>query len=777
MVQSPDNPQPQRVPSLSSMKPLLLESILNSISDGVVIADLQGNYLFFNAAAERLLGAGPLDVPAEQRSAAYGFFLPDQTTPRPVSELPLARALRGEPAESVEVFVRNANVPAGAWMSTSGTPLRDASGRLTGGIVVFRDITASKRAEEAGRKQRDWAAAINDTIASLVLVLDRGGHVVSFNRACEVATGYASGEVRGRTFTDVFAIPDGALRLTQVLDSVRSAQFPAHCDLECGNKSGERRWIAWSSGVLTGAGGEVEYIIVTGIDITGRVLAERELQRVNDTLRAIIETSPLAIVTLDFDANVKTWNRAAETMFGWKEEEVVGKPFPIIPEEDEQFFRTNLARLRQGETIAGVARARRRRDGSLIDVSLWNAPQRDASGAIVGNISVIADMTEHRRLEEQFRQVQKMEAVGRLAGGVAHDFNNLLTVINGYTQMLLDGLEASSRLRPYVGEIVRASESAATLTNQLLAFSRRQIVSPQVLDLNTLIGGMEGMLHRLLAEDVELEIELLPELPRVRVDAGQFQQVLMNLVVNARDALPKGGRIVARTGIEVVESGHAEGVPPGSYVVLSVEDGGHGMSEDTRRRVFEPFFTTKSRGKGTGLGLSTVYGIVKQAGGEVTVESEPGMGTTFRVYLPPSGRAVGAGAEQAAPSSRARATETVLVVENEAGLRRLVRDILQRNGYTVLQAGNGSDAVELCRQHAGPLHLVIADLTLPGEGGGELAARLVALRPGIKVLFMSGDTGRFLPVDPAHGKPAPFLPKPFGAEALLTKVRQTLSHA
>jgi CheY-like chemotaxis protein len=367
-----------------------------------------------------------------------------------------------------------------------------------------------------------------------------------------------------------------------------------------------------------------------------------------------------------------------------------------------------------------------------------------------------------------------MEAIGRLAGGVAHDFNNLLTVITGYTQMVLDGFESDHPMRSYVEEIVRASDSAAALTNQLLAFSRRQIVTPQVLDLNTLVRGMDNLLHRLIGEDIDLVTTLAPDLPRVKVDAGQFQQVLMNLAVNARDAMPEGGTMTIVTSTAVVDEPGPEEVPSGAYVLLAVTDTGRGMSEDTRRRIFEPFFTTKSRGKGTGLGLSTVYGIVKQAGGEVTVESQIGTGTTFRIHLPALERAVAAGVEAGAAIERKTGTETVLLVEDEGGLRKLVREVLENCGYTVLQAANCQEALSLSEAYSGPIHLCLTDMIMPGMSGREMASRVTQLRPRIKVLYMSGHTDHSILPRGTKDAGTAFLQKPFTPDVLLARVREVL---
>ena len=733
-----------------------------------------GRFLCFNAAAQRILGSGPVDATPSEWPQAYGFYLSDRRTLFPAAEFPLARAMRGESVPEVEIFVRNDGVPEGLWICASASPLTDEAGMLRGGILSFRDVSNRVIADQTLRRERDWGTAIVETAGTLVVVLDREGRIAGFNRACEQATGYDFEELAGRRIWDVLLLPEEVEPVRRVFDELRSGLFPNQHENCWVARDGSRRLISWSNTAMLSADGEVEFVIATGRDVTERRKAEYGLRQANEMLRAVIETSPLAIIAMDLSGVVKSWSSAAENIFGWRAAEVIGTPLPIVPEDDQGFFRNNLLKLRSGETIAAVERQRLRKDGTLIDVELWNAPQRDDAGEVIGGVSVIADVTARKKLEEQFRQAQKMEAVGRLAGGVAHDFNNLLTVINGYTQMLLEGLEPTHPMYCYVEEIVHAGESAVTLTNQLLTFSRRQIVSPQVLDVNGLLGGMENLLHRLIGEDVEMVAALAPELPKVKVDVGQFQQVLMNLVVNARDAMPEGGTLTIETDTVSVETPTSEGVAPGFYVLLSVSDTGKGMTEDIRLRIFEPFFTTKGRGKGTGLGLSTVYGIVKQAGGEVTVVSEPGAGSSFRIYLPAIGRAAAAGVDNAAtPGRRKKCTETVLLAEHQPPVRKLVRDVLEEAGYTVLSSADAGEALRLSQSYAAPIHLLLAEAVMPGINGSELASQVTAAVPRIKVLYLASHSG---PISPPKGSAAiaHIVEKPFTPENLLAKVREVL---
>ena len=423
-----------------------------------------------------------------------------------------------------------------------------------------------------------------------------------------------------------------------------------------------------------------------------------------------------------------------------------------------------------------------KKDGSIIDVEVTTHGLHFAGRP--AQLVLATDVTERKRAqdalretEEQLRQAQKLEAVGRLAGGVAHDFNNLLTVISGYSEMTLRGLEADSPLCHRVEEIRRAAARAASLTSQLLAFSRKQVLQPMALDLNAVVSEMEKMLRRLIGEDVHLVTVLDPTLSRVKADPGQIVQVLMNLAVNARDAMPQGGKLTVETRNVYLDETYARrhvAVTPGRHVMLAVSDTGVGMDAETQAHIFEPFFTTKEVGKGTGLGLSTVYGIVKQSGGNVWVYSEPGHGSTFKVYFP----RVGEGAQEyrrgAEPEEVLRGEETVLLAEDEETVRKLAREVLELYGYRVLEAAGGGAALLICERHAGPIQLLVTDVVMPEMGGRELAARLAPLRPEMRVLYMSGYTDSAIAHQGVLEDRADFIQKPFTPEALARKVREVL---
>jgi nitrogen-specific signal transduction histidine kinase/CheY-like chemotaxis protein len=388
------------------------------------------------------------------------------------------------------------------------------------------------------------------------------------------------------------------------------------------------------------------------------------------------------------------------------------------------------------------------------------------------------DITERKRLEQQFLQAQKMEAIGRLAGGVAHDFNNLLTVITGYGEVLLHGIPADDPARELVGEILTAAEKAAALTRQLLAFGRKQMFSVTVLNLNGLLTRVEPMLRRLIRENIELLLPLGPQLRPVKADSNQIEQVILNLTLNARDAMPTGGRLtIATANVELDEAfavTHAE-VKPGPYTMVSVSDTGAGMDASTKARLFEPFFTTKEVGRGTGLGLATAYGIIKQSGGYIDVESEPDQGARFTIYLPSVGEAPVASEGPPADRQAPAGGEVVLVVEDQAEIRSVVRQILERSGYTVLEAGQGIEALAVSDRHAGPIHLLVTDMIMPHMSGRELADQLARLRPALRILFLSGYTDDAVLRDGVLESGSAFLQKPFTPQALLQRVRELLN--
>jgi PAS domain S-box-containing protein len=527
-----------------------------------------------------------------------------------------------------------------------------------------------------------------------------------------------------------------------------------------------------------------EQLRVAHHDLEGRVAqrtaelsqANEDLRHANDVRQALLKSSPLAIWAMDLEGKVIFWSPSAERIFGWTEKEAIGQPLPVIPEERRLEFAAALSQLRAGESMQGDERTHQRKDGSRIQVAIWTAPLRDAAGVVNGFITIDADITERNLLEEQFRQAQKMEAVGCLAGGVAHDFNNLLTVIMGYVEMLISEAQDSPALIEYAQEVQYAADRASALTGQLLAFSRRQISQPKVFDLNEAVTRSMQLLRRLIGEDIVVSIHLEPDLGRVRADQAHIDQALMNLVVNARDAMSKGGTLTIETANVTLDENYVDrhvGVKPGHYCMLAVSDTGVGMSAEVKTRIFEPFFTTKDSGKGTGLGLSIVYGVMKQSGGDIMVYSEEGRGTTFKLYFP-----MAEAPAEAAGANRGilelRGSETVLLCEDEERIRKLVLAMLIKHGYKVLEAETPELAIGLARDHSGPIDLLLTDIVMPKLSGNELAKTVQELRPKVKVLYMSGYTDNRVNASWVLDPDVPFLHKPFTAAGLMQKVREAL---
>jgi two-component system cell cycle sensor histidine kinase/response regulator CckA len=436
-----------------------------------------------------------------------------------------------------------------------------------------------------------------------------------------------------------------------------------------------------------------------------------------------------------------------------------------------------LAAIEAGEGVEDVELQGRRGDGTLIWVSVGVRVERDAGGQVLHYEWSVADITERKRLESELRQAQKLEAIGQLAGGIAHDFNNLLTVITGRSHLALGQLPADHAVRRHIDLIQTTAERAAALTRQLLAFSRKQILEPKVLDVNAIVAGLAPMLSRLIGENLELVAVPAPDLGRVKADPSQLEQVIVNLAVNARDAMPQGGTLSIETGNVELDEGYASrhpGASAGRFVRLAIRDTGHGMDATVKARIFEPFFTTKEPGKGTGLGLATVFGIVKQSGGSIGVESEPGQGTTFTVYLPRVDAEVDRMATATAAPTLARGSETILLVEDEDEVRALARETLEGHGYTVIQAAAPAEALRLAGLHAGPMHLLVTDVVMPQLSGRGLADQLTPDRSDLRVLYMSGYTDDAMVRHGVLEEGTAFLPKPFTPHALLSKVREVL---
>jgi PAS domain S-box-containing protein len=610
-----------------------------------------------------------------------------------------------------------------------------------------------------------------------VFVKDLQGRYLMMNPAGAGFLGRTVDEIIGKDDTELFDDAETGRVIMEldrgVLQSGKMQTFE-----EGGAAAGVSRIYLSNKGPFRDASGKVIGLLGICRDITDRKLAEEELRQSQRKLRIHFEHTPLAVIEWDLDFRVTDWNPAAEGMFGYSRQEAIGQRASfIVPPHFRPLVDKVWQELLNQKGGVRSANDNITKDGRIISCEWYNTPLVDESGRVLGAASLAQDVTERVALEERLRQSQKMEAVGRLAGGVAHDFNNLLTVILGYSQILAEGVPAGSRLADSTAQIKSAADRASGITRQLLAFSRKQVLSPRVINLNDIMLNLDSLLRRLIGEDIEVLTVPSNDLGSVKADPGQIEQVIMNLALNARDAMPSGGKLTLETTNAQLDESYAQRhqpAEPGRYVMLAVTDTGHGMSPETQARIFEPFYTTKEVGKGTGLGLSMVYGIVKQSGGYIWVYSEPDRGTTFKIYLPRVDQPAESTGAQNRPNSVQRGTETILLVEDDPQLRQLSSSVLAHCGYKMLVASTPEEGIEICRSNHRDIRLLVTDVVMPGMNGRQLAEQIQQVSPNVKVLYISGYTSNAIVhygvLDPGLS----FLPKPFTLSALVAKVREVL---
>ena len=621
------------------------------------------------------------------------------------------------------------------------------------------------------------------------------GTILQVNSQTEQLFGHSNGELVGQKIEVL--VPRrfrGAHRghRSSFAEEPKTRRMGAGFDLKGLRRDGSEFDVEISlSPVTTDAG----TIVLSAIrDISDRKRIEAELRRANEELdkrtakeigeyrarlASIIDSSEDAIIGKDLDGTITSWNRGAQHMYGYDPDEVIGKNISLLTSRDcPDEIPSILDRIKRGEHMTHYESTRVTKDSRRLNVSISISPIRDAGGVIVGASAIARDVTEQKRAEEHLRQAQKMEAVGRLAGGLAHDFNNILGIIAACTDLLGGRVETTEESGPYITNIRKAVERGSSLTRQLLAFTRKSAVNPQLIDLNTHLKDVAKLIRPLMGDDVEIVVPPRCESAIVEIDPGQFDQVVLNLGVNSRDAMPRGGKFILEASsvqLDDVFTEQHRPMRPGHYIVLAVSDTGVGMDRLTASRIFEPFFTTKEIGKGTGLGLATVYGIVQHSGGHIWVYSEPGRGTTFKIYLPSAEEKLGAVTQSSAEAPvRRRDGTTILLVEDDEIMLSLTRQLLVENGFTVLEAKDGNTALELVHSHPGPIHVLLSDVVMRGMSGPELVAAVSQSHPSVKTIFMSGYTGELI----AQGQPAvlkvPLLEKPFTRAALYKILDTTL---
>ncbi|HYW06931.1 MAG TPA: PAS domain S-box protein [Longimicrobium sp.] len=725
----------------------------------------------------RIYGMEP-DGAGAPHAALTGLAHPDD---RAASERVIQRALRTGAPFSFEMRI----VPVHGeprHLQFRGVVVRGADGspaRLTG---TCQDITERKEAERRVQQLNRTLDAVIDASPLAVIAVNLRREVTLWNPAAERTFGWTRAEVLGGP--NPIVPPGETSMFERLVSDPAGSREPTFREAVRQRKDGALRHVSISAAALHDAAGAITGAVALISDITEKRAAAEALRASEERFRTVVESVGEGLLITDLEDRVLYANSRVSEITGHAPEALVGRvAYEVFDSPSAAEMKRRLTARSHGVSERYEVSVRRA-DGSRVWIEVIGTPFRNPAGEVVGTLGAITDVTERkeaadalRESEAQLRQAHKMEAVGRLAGGIAHDFNNLLTAILGNAELLLADVEPGSPIRADLEEITAAGQRAAALTRQLLAFSRQQVLHPRVLDANSVFAEMERMLRRVIGEHIDFAVDLAPDLGLVRADPGQLEQVLLNLVVNARDAMPDGGTLRVRSRNVMVDLHSTHPLPadinPGPYAVFSVADTGSGMDDETQQRIFEPFFTTKEQGKGTGLGLATVYGIVNQSGGYIGVSSAPGAGTTFEVYLPVVAADVGSAAaarDEWAPGGG----ETVLVVEDEDMVRSLACRVLRRKGYTVLEADRGEAALRLMDSHRGPIHLVLTDMVMPGMSGRALAGRIVLRRPGTRILFTSGYTPDMYASSGALEPDTHFLAKPFEPGDLARMVRELL---
>jgi two-component system, cell cycle sensor histidine kinase and response regulator CckA len=753
----------QRAESTREQSTSLLRAALESTADGILVVDNLGKIVTFNERFAQLWRVPESILVSRDDQQALAFVLDQLKGPEPF--LAKVQELYAHPeADSFDVL----DFKDGRIFERYSRPQR-IDGRPVGRVWSFRDVTERRLAEAALRESEERFARLAEASFEGISITEHGV-ILDANDQLVRMLGYEPGELIGRQTMD-FVAPESREQVRQHQQTGAEGVYE-HLSLR---RDGSTFPVEVRAKAITQQGRQLR---VTAIrDVTERKRAEEELHR----LMTAIEQVPESIVITDTQGRILYVNPTFERVSGYSRAEVLGQTSRILKsgKQDALFYQGLWAKIIAGQVWKGRF-INQRKDGGLYTEDTVIAPVRDKQGAITNYIAVKRDITRELETEEQYRQTQKIDSIGRLAGGVAHDFNNILSVIIGHTGLALMELDSEAPVRSHLDAIQENAERAANLTRQLLAFARRQVIEPRVLNVNELITNLNKMLRRLIGEDIELVTEAAPDLGPVKADPGQIEQVILNLVVNARDAMPEGGTLTIRTDQVTLDGtfpGRHQDVVPGDYVRVQVNDTGLGMTDEVKQHIFEPFFTTKEQGKGTGLGLATCFGIVQQSNGHIHFDSQPGRGTTFTIYLPRSREAAVPFGERSNLSSLPRGSETILLVEDEASLRTLMSRALRGQGYAVLEAANGQEALALARAHAGKVQLLLTDVVMPGMSGKILAEQLGEISPAARIVFISGYVANAMVRDAITRCGSHFLQKPFGLADLTRKVREALDKA
>jgi PAS domain S-box-containing protein len=754
-------------------------ALIEKSAEVISLTAPDGTTLYMSPSVERMLGYRPSDLVGKH---VFEFVHSDDRGPLQETLATLLQTPGSSRLVEFRAHHRNGEI---RWVEATGTNLIDDP--IVAAIVGnFRDVTDRKLAEEALRESKfllEHAQAVAH-VGSWAWDLTQGERMY-WSRECARMFGTPDDSVIDRQLFLARIHPEDRDRVAAAHARALEGGPPCTIEYRIVRPNGEIRW-GHSEGFVE-FGEPQKPLRMVGViqDITERRRATEDLRASEQRYRRIVETTSEGIWVIDAQSKTTFMNLRMAEMLGYTVEEASKRALRDFMDADAWAgAETRLAEGLTGATGRYQSKLKKK-DGSDLWVSINMNVLHDAEGRYDGALALVSDISEERRAaaalartEEQLRHAQKMEAVGVLAGGIAHDFNNLLSVIIGYTTLVVNGLPPNDPAREDLEEVQKAADRSSTLTRQLLAFSRQQVLQPRILDFNQVVLGIEKMLQRLIGEDVTLALLCADRIGAVLADPGQIEQVIMNLVVNARDAMPKGGKLTIETSNVVLDEVYAKdhlGVKAGAYVMLAVTDTGIGMDAATKERIFEPFFTTKEKGKGTGLGLSTVFGIVQQSGGHIWVYSEPGNGTSFRIYLPIADAAANAALlSSTTPPTTLRGKESILLVEDDDQVRTIARKVLRQNGYTVLEAQNGGEAFLVSEDHSARIDLLITDVIMPRMNGRQLAKRLAQQRPEMKVLFMSGYTDNAIMQHGVLDSNVAYLQKPLTPEGLLRKVRSVL---
>lgn len=753
-----------------------LEAVLDNVEDGIVACDASGEFSLFNKACRRLQVIDPRQQAAD--SWVDHYDPDDESKPLSRQELPLFRAFAGEYIDNERMVIAPPGQPRKTLIA-SGCPIFSANGSKLGAVVSMNDVTEREAAEAAIMQRKAELRLILDNVPVRVWLKDDRNRIVRLNEAAARSMGMNLEEATGINLSDLDEGPAGHSYEADLV-VLKSGQPKLGVVEETFEEDGTSSWIRVDKVPYTDPETGSRFILVTAIDITAERDAAETLRENEARFRFLYNNTPALLHTVDLTGRITSVSDFWLETLGYTRKEVLGKASTDFQtaESAAEAVKSELPALLENGASQNNSYRFVKKSGEIVDVLMSSVAERDEDGNVVSGISVLTDVTQMKALEIQLMQSQKMEAVGQLTGGLAHDFNNLLAVIIGNLQLLERALGDDARARKKASSALKAAERGADLTQRLLAFSRRQTLDTEVIDVNDLVHGMQDMLTRTLGSSIKLNVHLADNIWPTDSDIGQLESAILNLAVNARDAMDNGGTLTIETARKTLAESYAathSEVSPGDYVVISVSDTGCGIPAEYLEKVFQPFFSTKEVGRGTGLGLSMVYGFAKQTGGHVGVYSEPGYGSTFRLYLPRSGSEVDtAGGSAEADRKVIGGAETILVVEDNDDVREITITLLEDLGYSVLVANNGQRALKIL-QECDDIDLLFTDIVMPGGlDGAELALQAVKLRPAIKVVYASGfaDAVAFDRSRITTG--GTLISKPFQRDELALMVREAL---